>query len=91
MLETNISGRGRRTYRGILAGFLAAACCALAFGPAAAEVKEVKLARQYGIHYLPLIVMEQQKLVEKFAAQEGMPDLKVSWTTLSGGAAGNDA
>src|SRR5690606_20716743 len=91
MLAPNRSGIGRRTYRGILAGLLAAGCCALAAGPAAAEVGEVKLARQYGIHYLPLIVMEQQKLVEKFAEQEGLPDLKVSWTQLSGGAAGNDA
>jgi len=91
MRGTNMDGIGRRTYRGTLACLLAAACCLAAAGPAAAEVGEVKLARQYGIHYLPLIVMEQQKLVEKFAKQEGLPDLKVSWTTLSGGAAGNDA
>jgi len=92
MIASNRDGAVRRWYRNTMACLLAGACCAMAAAPpAAAEVREVKLARQYGIHYLPLIVMEQQKLIEKFAGQAGLPDLKVSWTQLSGGAAGNDA
>lgn len=56
-----------------------------------AEVSEVKLARQFGIHYLPLVVMENQKLIEKHARANGLGDLKVSWATISGGATVNDA
>lgn len=59
--------------------------------PAAAEVTEVKLARQYGIHYLPLVIMEREKLVEKQAREMGLGNLKVTWVQLSGGAAVNDA
>ena len=59
--------------------------------PARAEVDEVRLVRQFGIHYLPLVVMEHEKLVEKEAAARGMPNLKVTWAQLSGGASVNDA
>ena len=38
---------------------------------AAAEVAEVKLALQNGSNYLPLMVMQQQKLVEKHLAAKG--------------------
>jgi NitT/TauT family transport system substrate-binding protein len=56
-----------------------------------AEVDEVRLVRQFGIHYLPLVVMEHEKLIEKQAAARGMPGLKVTWAQLSGGASVNDA
>lgn len=59
--------------------------------PAGAEVKEVRLARQYGLGYLPLMVMEQQHLIEKHAKKAGLGDLKVSWNVLNSGAAMNDA
>jgi NitT/TauT family transport system substrate-binding protein len=59
--------------------------------PARAEVKEVRLAKQYGLGYLPLIIMEEQKLVEKHAKAAGLGDIKVSWATLGGGGAVNDA
>ena len=59
--------------------------------PARAEVDEVRLVRQFGIHYLPLVVMEHEKLVEKAAVARGMPGLKVTWAQLSGGASVNDA
>jgi NitT/TauT family transport system substrate-binding protein len=59
--------------------------------PAHAEADEVRLVRQFGIHYLPLVVMEHEKLVEKEAAARGMPKLEVNWTQLSGGASVNDA
>lgn len=57
----------------------------------AAEVKEVRLAKQYGLGYLPLIVMEEQRLIEKHAKAAGLGDIKVTWTTLGGGSAMNDA
>ncbi|ACH38744.1 ABC transporter, periplasmic substrate-binding protein, putative [Citrifermentans bemidjiense Bem] len=58
---------------------------------ARAEVKEVRFAKQYGLSYLPLIVMEQQKLVEKHAKAAGLGQLKASYATLGSGAAMNDA
>lgn len=59
--------------------------------PAAAEVKEVRLAKQYGLGYLPLIIMEEQHLIEKHARAAGLGDIKVTWATLGGGGAMNDA
>lgn len=59
--------------------------------PALAEVKEVRLAKQYGLGYLPLIIMEEQRLIEKHAKAAGLGDIKVTWATLGGGGAVNDA
>ncbi|MFZ5511435.1 MAG: ABC transporter substrate-binding protein [Pseudomonadota bacterium] len=56
-----------------------------------AEVSELKIAQQYGISYLPLMIMEDQKLVEKHARAAGIPDLKVSWSKFAGGNVMNDA
>lgn len=59
--------------------------------PAAAEVKEVRLAKQYGLGYLPLIIMEEQRLIEKHARAAGLGEIKTTWATLGGGSAMNDA
>jgi len=59
--------------------------------PAAAEVSELKVARQYGISYLPIMIMEDQKLIEKAAAAAGVPNLKVTWAQFAGGNVMNDA
>ncbi len=59
--------------------------------PAMAEVKEVRLAKQHGLGYLPLIIMEEQKLIEKHTKAAGLGDIKVSWATLGGGGSVNDA
>lgn len=75
----------------VLTGLLVMAVILAGFTPARAEVKEVRLAKQYGLGYLPLIVMEEQKLIEKHARAAGLGDLKVSWATLGGGSAMNDA
>jgi NitT/TauT family transport system substrate-binding protein len=56
-----------------------------------AEVKEVILGQQFGAVYLPAMVMEDQKLVEKYLAATGMSDVKVTWAKLGGPAAINDA
>src|SRR6059058_1431037 len=37
------------------------------------------------------MVMEDQKLVEKYAAQAGIKDLKVTWAKFAGGNVMNDA
>jgi len=76
------------------ATMLLAMLAGLALGsaqPAAAEVTEVRLARQYGLSYLPLIVMEERKLIEKHAKAAGLGTIKVTWSTLGGGAPMNEA
>lgn len=65
-------------------------CAALA-GKAWADASEVSLAKQYGDSYLPLMVVEHHKLIEKHAEKAGLGKIKVNWITVSGGAAANDA
>lgn len=64
---------------------------ALSLASARAEVGELKIAKQYGISYLPLMLMEADQLIEKRAAADGVGTLKVEWVTLAGGAPMNDA
>ena len=59
-------------------------------GAARAEVSEIKVAQQYGISYLPLMIMEDQKLIEKHAKAAGV-DVKVGWAKFAGGNVMNDA
>jgi NitT/TauT family transport system substrate-binding protein len=59
--------------------------------PATAETGEVRLAQQYGISYLPLTVMNHEKLLEAAAAKMGMPGLKVTWSQFGAGNAMNEA
>lgn len=72
--------------------FISAATLALAFNTQLfAEVKELKISKQYGLPYLPLLVLEKQKLIEKNAQKNGVTDLKVDWITFTGGSDSNDA
>ena len=59
--------------------------------PATAEVSELRITKQPSIIYLPLVVMEQNKLLEKHAKAAGLGDLKVSWITFNSGGASTDA
>lgn len=64
----------------------------LALAPLArGEMTEIKVAQQYGIGYLPLMLMEEQKLIEKYARAGGISDLRVSWAKFAGGNVMNDA
>jgi NitT/TauT family transport system substrate-binding protein len=56
-----------------------------------ADATEIKLAKQYGLGYLPMMVMEHDKLIEKHAAALGLGDVKATWMTLGGGSFSNDA
>jgi NitT/TauT family transport system substrate-binding protein len=58
---------------------------------ARAEVTDLKIAKQYGISYLPLMLMEADHLIEKHAKSAGLADLKVSWLTFTSGSVMNDA
>ena len=69
----------------------AIAIAALALPLAArAELAEIKVAKQYGISYLPLMLMEDQKLIERYAKSSGL-DVTVGWATFAGGNVMNDA
>jgi NitT/TauT family transport system substrate-binding protein len=74
-----------------LAWLAAAAFGLAAAGVARAEVDEVKMMSQYGIGYMQLSVMKEQKLVEKHLAKAGLGSTKVTWATMGAGAAANDA
>jgi sulfonate transport system substrate-binding protein len=57
---------------------------------ARAEVGELVVAQQYGVSFLPLMVMEREKLVEKNAKAAGLSDLKVTWAKVAGPSVMND-
>ena len=59
--------------------------------PAYAEIHEIGIAKQFGVAYLQLIVMEHEHLVEKHLRAAGLPNVGVNWVTLSSGASVNDA
>src|SRR5271165_1914020 len=46
---------------------------------ARAELGEINVAQQYGVSFLPLLLMERDKLVEKHAEAEGLGEIKVTW------------
>src|SRR6516162_3204741 len=55
-----------------------------------AEVSEITIAQQYGVSFLPLIVMEKQGLVEKRAKELGFSGINVKWTKVAGPSVMND-
>jgi NitT/TauT family transport system substrate-binding protein len=73
------------------------AAAATAFGgigatPAKAQaLTTIKLTRQPGVAYLPMILMEHHKLVEKHTKLQGLGDIKAEWLTLTSGGASTDA
>ena len=72
--------------------WLACASLALALAsPACAEVSEFRITKQPSIIYLPLVVMEQNRLVEKHARAAGLGEIKVQWITFNSGGAATDA
>ena len=44
--------------------------------------QEIKVTRQYGLPYLPLMVMEHEHLFEKHLKALGAGDAKVTWATM---------
>jgi len=50
----------------------------------------ISIAQQFGIGYLMLDVVKQQRLIEKHGQAEGL-DIQVEWKTLSGATAMNEA
>jgi NitT/TauT family transport system substrate-binding protein len=77
--------------RGVTAALLVLSAAISAPRTAVAETGEIRIAQQFGISYLPLIVMKEQHLVEQAVAEAGLPAPTVTWAQFSGAAAMNDA
>jgi NitT/TauT family transport system substrate-binding protein len=77
-----------RGMHGLAAGFAAAALALIATGAQAQTT--VRLAKQFGISYLPLTIMEQKKLLEQHGKRLGL-DLKTDWVQFASGAPMNEA
>lgn len=83
--------RAMTVYRILL---LTAFVACQAFGTvqvAASETSDVRIAKQYGIGYLPLMIIEADKLLEKHASARGLSNVQVKWTTFAGANVMNDA
>ena len=69
---------------------LTAALAATAAPNAGAEVSEITIAQQYGVSFLPLMVMQKENLVEKHAAKFGLSGVAVKWAKVAGPSVMND-
>lgn len=56
-----------------------------------AETAQLRIAQQFGIAYLPLIVASERGLVEEEAKALGIAPPKIEWLRLSGAASMNEA
>src|SRR5262245_30289230 len=89
-------GRPTRVKGGDIVGTILRVCAAFATfyiataGNVRAEVSEITIAQQYGVSFLPLMVMEREGLIDKHAKQVGLSDLKVKWVKVAGPAIMND-
>jgi NitT/TauT family transport system substrate-binding protein len=52
---------------------------------ARAEVSELRMATQFGIGAMPMILMEKNKLLERQLAAAGLPNVNVTWRQFPGG------
>lgn len=56
-----------------------------------AETTRLRIARQFGVGYAQMALLEDQKLIEKHAAEAGLPPLEVTWSTFRSSDVMNDA
>jgi NitT/TauT family transport system substrate-binding protein len=74
-----------------LAALFVVALAAGASAPARAqETAAVRIAQQFGIAYLPFLVVREQRLIERFTREQGLREPRVEWVQVSGAAAMND-
>lgn len=77
-----------RTIR-LFAAFLA---CAAVIACGSRPANEIRIPRGAGgVGFLPLLVMEKYRLIEKHAAEAGIQNLTVRWVDLGGPSVVNDA
>src|SRR5262245_61026230 len=77
--------------RVVVALLLATTALTTEASEAAAQVPEVRFARQFSMGYLQFNLMERHQLLEKHAKAVGIPEVKVVWATFNSPAAMNDA
>jgi NitT/TauT family transport system substrate-binding protein len=58
---------------------------------ASAEVNQLRISRGFGVHYLPLYVMDAKGLLQKQAAANGLSEVKTEFLLVDGGNHINDA
>ena len=59
--------------------------------PVRAETSELRVAKQYELSYLQMMLMEEQGLVERHAKAASLRDVKVTWSTFRSSDVMNDA
>jgi NitT/TauT family transport system substrate-binding protein len=72
--------------RSLLAAAMTLAVCVSAH----AETRTVRIAKQYGISYIPLTIMQEKHLLEAEGKKLGL-DLKTEWVRFTGGPPMNEA
>src|SRR5260370_35824717 len=88
-MELRSKLRRMRNSRGIqVAALLVFAAAAR---KASAEVTEIRAAKQYGLSYLALMIMQDGKLVGRHAKAKGLGELRTTWAQLGGPGAMDDA
>src|SRR3954466_11139721 len=68
---------------------IAAAALVFASTAAHAEVSEITIAQQFGVSFLPLMIMERDGLIEKHAKAAGI-EVKPNWQKVAGPSVIND-
>jgi NitT/TauT family transport system substrate-binding protein len=78
----------KRSMQTMIVALLVAMICVF---PVRAEQSELRIAKQYGLGYLQMMVLEDLKIVEKNATAAGLGDIKVTWATFRSSDVMNDA
>jgi NitT/TauT family transport system substrate-binding protein len=79
------------TRRRAATGLFTAAVGLWPAGAVRAEVPEVGLAYQFGISYLPFMIMRHDRLVEKHLERMGLATTRVAWSVLANAVPMNDS
>jgi len=86
-MDTNISTIGKSVRTAVIVALAVSVFTASTFTSALAEVKKVRLAEQFGLLYLSIMVVVDQKLIQKHAKEMGLGDIAVEQNKFSGGGA----
>lgn len=70
---------------------LQAAAASLMPVAARAETREIRIGIQYGLPYLPFVVMQHERTIERRAQALGLGDVTVTLSRSAGGTTMNDA
>src|SRR5215471_18893120 len=74
-----------RWVRVALTGLLVLSGVGTGAGPERAEVSELRMATQFGIGAMAMIIMQKRVVLERRLAAAGLGDTKVTWRQFPGG------